>query len=92
MKKKIKIFLDATDGSYRVETEGFSIGSYTDRQRTETFGNQLFNGPYEVVNHMGQVIQYDGLHLVKSENGVIRTMTKAEYEKYTGKPGSGNDA
>lgn len=60
--------------------------------RPEPFGNMLYNGETIVVQPNGTQTTYpDGCHLVERELGVIESKSKAEYEEFTGRPGSGNE-
>lgn len=66
-----------------------------ERDVKEKYGNQLFNGSMEVTDPTGAVTLYaDGCHIVERPDagGVIQSMSKAEYEEFTGRPGSANEA
>ena len=65
---------------------------YSDHQRTETYGNQLYNGEIEVIQADGTTSMYgDGCHLVQRETGLITSMSKAEYATFSGRPGTENE-
>jgi hypothetical protein len=65
---------------------------YSKYERTETYGNQLYNGEIEVIEANGVVNMYgDGCHLVERENGVVTSMSKPDYEIFSQRPGSANE-
>ena len=93
MKRRIRITFDpgtmtCSATYYQVdeagnETAGGEI-DYSQYQRAETYGNQLYNGEIEV-------IEADGCHLVQHETGFIKSMSKPEYVTFSGRPGSENE-
>ena len=101
MKRRIRITFDpgtmtCSATYYQVdehgkETAGGAI-DYSEYQRAETYGNQLYNGELEVIEADGIIRSYgNGCHLVQHETGFIKSMSKPEYVTFSGRPGSENE-
>ena len=101
MKRRIRITFDpgtmtCSATYYQVDEDGNETAGgaidYSEYQRAETYGNQLYNGELEVIEADGIIRSYgDGCHLVQHETGFIKSMSKPEYVTFSGRPGSENE-
>lgn len=96
MERGAVITVDPATMTWKVQYVGVGSTGFKPHERDakEKYGNQLFNGAMEVVLPGGEVVMYgDGCHLVERPDagGIVQAMSKAEYEAFTGRPGSANE-